>query len=96
MNDCSYILFDLCQNLHPYKPTESIDKFTAQRRATAEAHLKALDSEHQHHLFELIDSMNILNYEHSHHAFLLGLDLGLSIAEVVLPFRESPTLIPPP
>ena len=96
MNDCSYILFDLCRNHHPYKPSEPTDRRTSQRLADAKTHLEALPPEYQHHLFEIIDSMNILDYEHSHHAFLLGLDLGLSIAETMLPFKESPDFTPPP
>ena len=95
MNDCSYILFDLCRNRHPYRSSAPVDKHTAQRLATARAHLEFLGPEYQQDLFELTDSMSILDYEHAHHAFLLGLDLGLSIAEARIPFEEPEAPLTP-
>ncbi|MBO5340007.1 MAG: hypothetical protein J6A62_03320 [Oscillospiraceae bacterium] len=96
MNDCSYILFELCKNRNPYYPSAPADQRTAQRLAEAKARLEALNEQYQHDLFELTDSMNILDYEHAHHAFLLGLDLGLSIAEARTSFEDPANSLTPP
>ena len=87
MYDCSYFLFELCRERDPYVPATRTDQEAQQRFAAAKQLADAFPAEYQRTLFELTDSMDALEYSKSHHAFLLGLDLGLSVAQALLPFQ---------
>lgn len=80
MNDCTYTLFQLLRDEFPYAPHLPFEQENAQRLEQARARAKAFPSACRHDLFELTDSLNIQAFAQSHHAFLLGLDLGLSLS----------------
>ena len=94
MRDCSYILFERLLKQYPYQPGNPIDTDAASRLEAARTNLKQIPSEYRHDLFELTDSLDILSYHKAHHAFLLGLDLGLSMSRILERFQEEKPLIP--
>ena len=85
MTDTSYILFDALLAQHPYKPSTAAAQDALQRFQAAQS--KPIPAEARHDFFELKDSLDILSYYKAHHTFLLGLDLGLSIARELESFQ---------
>jgi len=78
MVDASYILLDALLAQHPYTPNTAAEQETLRRFQAAKA--APIPEELRHTCFELTDSLDILSYYKAHHAFLLGLDLGLSLS----------------
>ena len=87
MTDCLSDLFELVQRRYPYQPSSPTELETAERlEATREFQFPP---ELHHALFELTDSLEIQSCFESRHAFILGLDLGLSIARELRPFQRE-------
>lgn len=79
MLDYSYALMEALLSRYPFSPSNPTEREAEQRLHKARARAKSFPPECLHALFELTDSLDILGYSQAHHAFLLGLDLGLSI-----------------
>ena len=95
MNDCSYLLYETLLSKYPYIPSGPSDTEAADRYVLAHSQARQLPAEYRHTVFELEDSLDILSFQKAHHAFLLGLDLGLSINRSLKPFQEEPFLTTP-
>lgn len=89
MRDCSYLLYETLLSKYPYIPSAPSDTEAADRYALAHSQARQLPEEYRHTVFELEDSLDILSFQKSHHAFLLGLDLGLSIAQTLGPLQQE-------
>lgn len=88
MIDCTYTLFETLLQQSPYVPSVPMDQEVLQRLEAAQARVKDFPPEYRRGLFELTDSLNILAYNQAHHAFLLGLDLGLSLSRELSPLQK--------
>ena len=78
MKDASFSLFDALLARYPYAPNTAAARETSRRFQAAKA--TPIPEELRCICFELTDSLDILSYYKAHHAFLLGLDLGLSLS----------------
>ena len=95
MKDCSYLLFETLLSKYPFVPSAPTDAEAAQRYTRAHTQARQFPEEYRHTVFELEDSLDILSFCKAHHAFLLGLDLGLSMTRALEPFQEEGLLTPP-
>ena len=95
MKDCSYLLFEALLSKYPFVPSALNDEEATQRYTKAHALARQFPDEYRHTVFELEDSLDILSFGKAHHAFLLGLDLGLSISSSLEPFQDERFLMPP-
>ena len=88
MKDASFSLFDALLARYPYAPNTAAARKTMSRLEAVRANLSQIPPEYRDALFELTDSLDIFTYYKAHHAFLLGLDLGLSLSETLEPFQQ--------
>ena len=90
MTDILYTLFNLARKQYPYEPTDEFERDTALR--LEQALQFQFPAEYKKAVFEIEDSLRTQSHCESIHAFILGLDMGLSIAEELLPFQGDPLL----
>ena len=89
MRDSTVLLFETLLSRFPYTPSEPAETEAVERMMTARMNSRQFPKEYRHTVFELTDSLDILSYFKAHHAFLLGLDLGLSLSRSLEPFQEE-------
>ena len=78
MKDASFALFDALLARYPYELNTPDAQKTFRRFQAVQS--RPIAAENRSDFFELTDSLDILSYYKAHHAFLLGLDLGLSLS----------------
>lgn len=88
MRDISYFLYETLRDQHPFQPSIPGAREAARRLELARGHIQTFPQAYQHDMFELRDALDILSYYQAHHAFLLGLDLGLSLSGALEPFQQ--------
>lgn len=89
MQDCTELLFDHLKKRYPFVPPDTVEADPSQRFHSAQGAFKTLSPELQRELYDLIDDMETLSHFQAHHAFLLGLDLGLSLARELQPLQKG-------
>ena len=87
MTDILYSLYNWARKQYPYEPTADCERDTAQR--LEQALQFQFPAEYKNAVFEIEDSLRTQGHFESSHAFILGLDMGLSIAQELKPFQEE-------
>lgn len=87
MTDILDALYNLARKRHPYEPAAGFERETAQR--LEEVLQFQFPAEYKSAVIELEDTLRTQGHFKSVHAFVLGLDMGLSIAEELRPFQTE-------
>lgn len=81
MQSCTYFLYESLLHQFPFSPSNNTERSYSDQLDAAESRIKQFPDEYRHIVFELTDSMEVLNHAKACHSFSLG--LGLSLAQEI-------------
>lgn len=83
MQSCAYFLYESLLRQFPFSPSDATERAYFDQLNAAESRVQQLPNEYWHTIFDLINSMDVVDHAKACHAFSLGLGLGLSLAQEI-------------